>query len=136
MFKRIMMPIDLRHLDSQARALTCAHDLAKLYDATVIYVGVTAAAPTEVAHTPAEYKAKLAGFATGQAGQGIATESHAIIDHDPAVDLDGALLQAVKDTGADLVVMASHDPGILNYVWPTNGGKIAGHAHVSVLVVR
>lgn len=50
--------------------------------------------------------------------------------------MDDILLKAVKDTGADLVVMASHVPNIMDYVWPSNGGKIAEHAECSVMVVR
>jgi hypothetical protein len=32
--------------------------------------------------------------------------------------------------------MASHVPGLTEYVWPSNGGKLAGHAKASVFVVR
>jgi len=50
--------------------------------------------------------------------------------------VDDALLKASRDTGADLVVMASHMPSVLDYIWPSNGGKIAEHAKCSVMVVR
>ena len=59
-----------------------------------------------------------------------------VVAHDPTTDLDDVLLKAVKDTGADIVVMQSHMPNILDYVWPSNGGKIAEHAKTSVFVVR
>ena len=62
--------------------------------------------------------------------------AHAAIAHDPTTEVDDALLRAVDETGADLVVMQSHIPGLIDYVWPSNGGKIAGHAKASVLVVR
>ena len=50
----------------------------------------------------------------------------------------GALLRSLRlsGTGADLVVMQSHVPGLMDYIWPSNGGKVAGHAKCSVLVVR
>ena len=45
-------------------------------------------------------------------------------------------VKAVEDTGADLVIMASHKPGLAEYFWPSNGGKLASHSGVSVLLVR
>lgn len=137
MFKRIMVPIDLLHIKRQTRALECAADLARHYNADIVFVAVTSSAPSELAHTPAEFAEKLMAFAADQASQhGITATAHAITSHDPAVELDKALLDAVNTTQADLVVMASHDPGLIEYVWPSNGGKIAGHAHASVLVIR
>ena len=137
MFKRIMVPIDLAHLETQARALEVGGDLASRYGATAVYVGVTAQTPGKLAHNPKEFQEKLAGFAAGQGEtHGIATQAHTEISHDPASDLDDCLLRAVETTQADLVVMASHIPGLADDVWPSNGGKIAGHAKVSVMVVR
>ncbi len=137
MFKRIMVPVDLAHAASLEKALGCAADLADRYGATVVYAGVTAPAPSSVAHTPQEYADKLEAFAAAQAeAHGITTEVHAITSHDPAVDLDPALIKAVSETGADLVVMASHIPNLTDYVWPSNGGTVAAHAKVSVMVVR
>jgi nucleotide-binding universal stress UspA family protein len=59
-----------------------------------------------------------------------------LTSHDPAADLDPTLLKAVEETGADLVVMASHVPGLTDYIWPSNGGTVARRAKVSVMVVR
>ena len=137
MFEHIMVPVDLAHTGQLDKALTCAADLAKLYGAKVTYVAVTASTPGSVAHNPKEFAEKLAAFAGAQAAaHGISTSAHAVTSHDPAVDLDPALLRAVGDTGADLVVMASHVPNITDYIWPSNGGTIAGHAKVTVMVVR
>ncbi|MGX9353041.1 universal stress protein [Shimia sp. W99] len=137
MFEHIMVPVDLAHVGRLDRALKCAADIAKLYGARVTYVAVTANTPGSVAHTPEEFAAKLDAFAKEEgAARGISTGAHAVTSHDPAIDLDPTLLKAVSDTGADLVVMASHIPNLTDYVWPSNGGTIAGHAKVSVLVVR
>lgn len=136
-FKRIMVPVDLKHIDRLEKALGCAVDLARHYEATVVYVGVAAATPSSIAHTPAEFAEKLKEFAEAQAGaHGVSTEPHAVTSHDPSIDLDPTLLKAVEETGADLVIMASHIPNITDYIWPSNGGTVAGHAKVSVMVVR
>lgn len=137
MFSRIMVPVDLAHLPDLERALTCAADLAKHYGARVTYVGVTAATPGAMGHNPKEYEAKLSDFAQEQAkSQGIETHEYTVVSHDPTTDLDDALLRAVKETDADLVVMQSHMPNVMDYIWPSNGGKIAEHAKCSVMVVR
>ncbi|MXQ07145.1 universal stress protein [Alphaproteobacteria bacterium GH1-50] len=137
MYSTIMVPVDLAHLGTLTKALSTATDLAKHYDVPVVYVGVTSAAPGPLGHTPEEYGDKLSSFAAEQANAGgIKTSSQTLVSHDPTTDVDDALLQAVKDTGADLVVMASHLPGLADYVWPSNGGKIAAHSSASVFVVR
>lgn len=137
MFSNIMIPVDLAHVDKLVHALKCAADLAGLYGATVTYVGVSAATPSSVAHSPQEFAEKLKAFAETEAGKhGHKATAHAMTSHDPSTDLDPTLLKAVDETGADLVVMASHVPNITDYIWPSNGGTIATHAKVSVLVVR
>ncbi len=90
-----------------------------------------------MAHNPQEFETKLEAFAQDEAKKhGHDATSKAYTSHDPTVDVDDTLLKAVKDIGADLVVMASHAPNILDYVWPSNGGKVAEHSDASVFVVR
>lgn len=137
MFTRIMVPVDLAHLGTLAKALKCAADLARLYDAPVTYVGVTTALPNKLAHTPEEFSALLSAFAAEQGkAERIRTGAHMILSHDPAIDLDPALIKAATALEADLIVMASHIPNLMDYVWPSNGGTVAAHARASVLVVR
>ena len=132
-----MVPVDLAHVDRLDRALACAADLARQYGSVVVYVGVSAATPSSLAHTPAEFADLLTAFARRQSTeQGIQTESHAMTSRDPAVDLDPTLLKAVDETKADLVVIASHIPNITDHIWPSNGGTLASHAKISVMVVR
>lgn len=136
-FSKIMVPVDLAHLSDLERALKCAADLAGHYGAEVTFVGVTAATPSALGHNPKEYEARLTEFAAKQAEtHGIKAREHTMVAHDPTTEVDDALMQAVKETGADLVVMASHLPNLTDYVWPSNGGKIAAHAGCSVMVVR
>ena len=137
MYQKIMVPTDLAHLDQLEKALATAADLSKHYGATVLYVGVTTSTPGPVAHTPEEFSAKLERFAEEQADRHkITAASRTCISHDPASDLDDVLMQAIKDEGADLVVMASHVPGLPEHIFASNAGSIASHADVSVLVVR
>ncbi len=137
MYSTIMVPVDLGHLDRLDKALTSAADLAKHYGAAVTLVGVTAAAPGAVAHNPAEYAGKLRGFADAFAAKhGVAVAAAAYTSHDPTRDLDKTLLAAAQEQGADLIVMASHVPGLPEHVFASHGGGVAAHAPVSVFVVR
>ncbi len=137
MFRRILAPVDLLHLGKLERALQVTEEEAKHHNAPVTFVSVAAAAPGELAHNPEEFRSKLEAFAREQAEtRGIEATALAIISHDPTTDIDDALLEAVKETGADLVIMASHKPGFAEYFWPANGGKVASHSNVSVFVVR
>jgi len=136
-FSSIMTPVDLAHLERLRKSLDVAAGLALQYDATVTYVAVTSPEPTSVAHSPEEFAAKLETFAKGEGERhGIKAASKAVTSHDPSADLDKKLLKAVDEVGADLVVMQSHVPNLADYLWPSNGGSIAGHAKASVFVVR
>ncbi|MCB9946489.1 MAG: universal stress protein [Rhodospirillaceae bacterium] len=137
MYKHIMVPVDLAHADRLDRALTTAADLAKHYGIPLTYVGVTATTPGAVAHNPEEFQAKLDRFAQAQGlKHGLRPDMVAYTSHDPAVDLDQTLMKAIDETQADLVVMASHVPGLADHLFASNAGHLAMHAKISVFVVR
>lgn len=137
MFKRIMAPVDLLHLDKLDRALAVTAEEARHYGASVTYVSVTIGGPSRVASGPTEFKAKLENFVAKQVKlHGLNAKAHAVFSNDPTTDVDDALLKTVQEIGADLVIMASHKPGFVDYFWPSNGGKIASHSGASVFLVR
>ncbi|ANG62701.1 universal stress protein UspA [Marinobacterium aestuarii] len=138
MYSHIMVPVDLAHAEQLQKALQSAADLARLYHASVCYVGVTASAPSSVAHTPEEFAAKMEQFSQTQAAkhQLPNVSSATYTSHDPTADLDDTLMRAASETGADLVIMASHVPGLLEHVFASNAGYFASFSKVSVLVVR
>lgn len=137
MYKKIMVPVDLAHVERLEKAINTATDLAKHYAIPICFVGVTAETPTSVAHTPAEFAEKLKAFGAKHAAEhGLSIDVAAYPSHDPAVDLDKALLAAASETAADLIVMASHVPGLPEHIFASNAGAVASHAAVSVFVVR
>ena len=136
-YESLMIAVDAQHIEGMSDAIQVGLDLAKLYDSRVTFVGVSSNTPGPAGHNPAEFAEALDAVAARMAAaQGVAASAHAVIAPDPAADLEGALLRAIEDTGADLVVMASHVPGLAEHIWPSNGGKLAGHAKVSVFLVR
>jgi nucleotide-binding universal stress UspA family protein len=139
MYRKILVPVDLAHTDKMVKALDTAIDIAKHYDATLCYVTVTNSTPSAAAHSPKELTEKLSVFAEEQGqSHGIDTESIVMQSADTAVELDDKLLEAIKTTGADLVVMASHAPGIGDrlHILHSNGANIVRHSDISVFVVR
>lgn len=133
------MPVDLAHTDKIVKALNTAIDMAKHYNATLCYVSVTNTTPGAAAHNPKELAEKLNEFAEEQGkSHGISTDSMVMESPDTAVELDDKLLQAIRETGVDLVVMASHPPGIGDrlHILHSNGANIVKHSDVSVFVVR
>lgn len=137
MFKKIMTPVDLAHADGLGRALDVTAEMAKTHGAEVVYVGVAPTAPSSVAHTPEEYAAKLDDFAAAQSAKhGHTARAHAIMSHDPSVDLNRTLDATVDEVGADLVVMATHLPNVADYIWSGHGAHVAAHSKASVFLVR
>ena len=137
MFSTIMVPVDLVHKDTLTKALDVAGDMAKRHGAKIKVVSVGGELPGELGHTPGEFAETVKSFAEGlRQKYGVSAEAEAIVSHDPEVETTAALMKAIEDTGADLVIMASHVPGILEYIFSSHGGYIAQHAKVSVFVVR
>ncbi|PWE33609.1 universal stress protein UspA [Maritimibacter sp. 55A14] len=137
MYNKIMVPIDLRHTDQLGKAIKTAAELSKAHDASLTFVGVTNPQPSAVAHNPKEYESKLAEFAAAQSKEtGVEIGHISKVSHDPAIDKDDILEEVVEGNDFDLVVMASHVPGIAERIFASNAGYLASHAKVSVFVVR
>lgn len=139
MYQKILVPVDLSHTDKLAKALNTAIDIAKHYKATLCYVAITNTTPGAAAHTPEELSEKLQVFAQEQGrAHGIKTDSLVITTPDTAIELDDRLLDAITNTGADLIVMASHTPGVGDklHILHSNGANIVRHSDISVFVVR
>lgn len=137
MFKKIMVPVDLAHLDALHKSLTVAADLARHYGASLCYVSVTSSQPGTVARTPEEYQQKLQAFAQSHAPDTAKPPTVRVYNSpDPIADMDDILEQAIIELGADLVVMATHLPRHLDAIMPANGSKVASHTRASVMLVR
>lgn len=137
MYRKIMVPVDLAHLPQIAKAIDTAADLARLYGASIAFVSVTAETPSAIAHNPVEFAQTLEAFARSEATRlGVETSARAYTATDPTIDIDRTLIGAVEDTGADLVVMASHKPGVADYFWAAHGARLATNTAISVFLVR
>ena len=137
MFKQIMVPVDLHMGAEVTRALNVSADLAKHYGAKVTLVSVSGSVITDAPHTEKEAREALDALAaTLKNDAGIEARIHLITSTDVPAEVDAALRHSIDDTNADLVIMGSHVPGILEYLLPSHAGRLASHAKVSVFVVR
>ncbi len=137
MFSRIMVPIDLAHQDALGKAVDIACSMAREHKAELCFVSISGELPSEIARSSGEYREKLQAFAERKAQEyAIPTQALTLASPDPGAEVDRKLLRAIEDIGADLVVMASHQPGLMEYIFSSHGGYIAAHAKVSVFVVR
>ncbi|AKO54017.1 universal stress protein UspA [Marinobacter psychrophilus] len=139
MYRKILVPVDLSRTAQMSKALNTAIDIAKHYNAALCYIAVTNTTPSAAAHNPEELAKKLNTFAQEQGElHGVATDSKVISTADTSVELDDRLLESIKETGADLVIMASHSPGTGDrlHILHSNGANIVRHSNVSVFVVR
>ncbi|TDT44189.1 nucleotide-binding universal stress UspA family protein [Halospina denitrificans] len=137
MYRKILVPVDLAHLDSLERALQVASDLGRHYETEVCYISVTQSAPSSVAKSPEDYEQKLEAFANEQAKtHGRPVSAKVLVSADPAVELDDKLIHAIDDVGADLVVMGTHHHGKHDIIMPSNGSHVAKETNASIFLVR
>jgi nucleotide-binding universal stress UspA family protein len=135
---RILVPVDLSNVDKLTKALDIAARTAKENDATVVYVGVVDAVPTTSARTEGErMKEALDIFAADQAkAYGIKTADQIALRPDLHLHVGSGIISSAKDADCNLIIMASHIPGIKDHIFSSNAGYVATHAPISVYVVR
>lgn len=137
MYASIMVPVDLEHAGALEKAIATGATLARAYDIPMTLIGVTTEAPSPVAHTPQEFQRKMEAFAAAEGRKyGVQATGLGVASHDPAVDLNETLIAEAERIGADLIVMASHVPGIAEHIFSSHAGYVASHSKASVLVVR
>ena len=137
MYTHIMVPVDLAEKDRWQHAIDIACDLAQHYRARLTLVSVSGGLQGRVSHSDQEYARQLEEHAAHIAARhDIAVGSHTVSTPDPSVEVDHALRQLIEVLRADLVVMASHQPGWMEYLVDSHGGRMARHAPVSVFLVR
>ncbi len=137
MYQKMLVPIDLAHIEKLEKAIQTAVDLAGHYGAEICFLGVGSNTPSEVAHTPKEFEQKMSEFAKGIGSKtGAKVSAVTEIAHDPAVDLSKILVSKADELGADVIVMASHVPGVADHIFASHGGYVASHSDHSVFLVR
>ncbi len=140
MFKKILVPIDVSQSDSGEASVKIASGLAGKTGAKLILLNVIGDIPNLVANQlPSNYtetieKSSAEVLEEVASRNGLASGSYELqTSHGQIYD---KIIEAAKKGGVDLIVIASHQPDLSDYLLGSTAGKVVRHAHCSVLVVR
>jgi nucleotide-binding universal stress UspA family protein len=140
MYKSILVPVDLAEADLAAPAIAAAESFAATSGGTIRLVYVRSLVPiTYMEFVPADFdagqqtdsEAKLAEIAARVNLPAERVSAKVLVG-----SVHGEVLAEADASGADLIVIGSHEPGMLAYVIGSNASTIVRRAKCSVLVVR
>ena len=140
MYKSILVPVDLAEDELAAPAIAAAESFATASDGTIRLVYVRSLVPiTYMEFVPADFDAgqqneaeeKLAEIAAKVKLPAERVSAKVLVG-----SVHGEVLAEADASGADLIVIGSHEPGMLAYVIGSNASTIVRRAKCSVLVVR
>jgi len=140
MFKTILVPVDLSDTDLAKASIDNAVALARMSNGIVRLLNVLPTTPIALAeYVPADFEAQQRE-SSEEALKIIAGESGLDPSRISTTVRQGGIyheiLEEMKATGADLIVMSSHRPAMRTYFLGSNAGHVVRYAKCSVLVVR
>ena len=135
----ILVPLDVNVDKTTSEALALASEIAKARGSKINLLHVVERMPGYITpHLPDDFRntslktaaddLKAAATAHGLNGGTELT----VREGNPSAEI----LDYAKNCGAEMIVMASHDPGMADYLLGSNAARVVRHAHCSVLVVR
>lgn len=136
MYKKIMVPIDLAHPEKGKAMIDVANQLASK-GAQITLINVIEDIPSYVAvELPGGILQQMRQNAQNELedlakAAGLASQTE-IRTGRPAT----AILDAADDMATDLIVIASHRPGLTDYLLGSTAARVVRHAKCSVLVLR
>lgn len=140
MYKSILVPVDIAEPEMAEPAINAAVAFAKTSGGAVRLVYVRSLVPiTYMEFVPADFdagqqedaQAKLAAIAAKIDLPAEQVSAKVLIG-----SVHGEVLAEADAYGCDLIVIGSHEPGMLAYVIGSNASAIVRRAKCSVLVVR
>ena len=131
MFQSILVPVDILDPDIAEAAFARALALARPGKARITAVSVVPAWPDDLARLPQDHEPRLQDWVDARRGAAAVSVMLKV-----GGSIAGRLQEAISEVGADLVVMASHNPRITDYLIGSNAAHLALHAPCSVLVCR
>jgi nucleotide-binding universal stress UspA family protein len=138
MFKKILVPVDIDQ-EASVSSLATAGDLAKKYGASLTLINVQATVPAMVTSYlpegfPKENDRIVAARLQALAGEyKLGANTGVVVRHGNA---HHEILAFAEDNGIDLILIASHHPGLSDYLLGSTAGHVVRHAQCSVLVLR
>ena len=138
MFKKILLAIDLDDPASRAHALPAAAALARCFSDPLTICTVVRDREAALA---AEWSAigyrEMLDVARARLAELAADIPELAVETELGTgSVSNGILDIAARTGADLIVLASHAPGLKDYLLAANAERVMRHAPCSVLVVR
>lgn len=136
MYKTILVPIDMAHVAEGKEEMKIVLEHAS-EDARIVLLYVAEVIPTWAAvDFPVELLEKSMQHSREEL-QAIADASGRKME----VDIrnghsHNTILEVAKEIDADLIILASHRPGLKDYFLGSTASRVVRHANCSVLVVR
>ncbi len=139
MFKVVLIPIDVGQMDAAAKALAIARKLTDKQDSKLILLNVVEELPGYVAsQIPSKVQTEAVAHAQNTLTQMV--EDHKLPSGTEVMVCDGhpptKILVVAQEKNADVIVIASHDPGLADYLLGSVAARVVRHAHCSVVIVR
>lgn len=136
MYKKIVVPVDLAHTDRAGTMIEAAKKLAD-DDARIILTNVIEEMPSHIiAELPGGYAEKSKSSALKEL-QRIAQEAGFEVEVDVRIGQPAKAILAVADNNkADAIVIASHRPGLQDYLLGSTAARVVRHAGCTVVVIR
>lgn len=141
MYKDILLAVDHDHDDSWRRALPVALELCKAFGAQlhVITVLQELGAGTVSSYLPMDFEEQAVKRVSTWLKEMVRDNVPAEVKTQRLVAVGkvyAEILAAAAEINADLIVLASHNPEISDFLIGSNAAKVARHADRSVLIVR
>ena len=136
MFKTVLLPVDVAHLDEGRKTLDVALTIASP-DAAIILLYVMEDIPnwTDL-DLPPDFK-KNSMLKARKALESIAESTDRTLKLEVRTGhAYSTILKEAEEMNVDLIILASHKPGLKEYFIGSNTSKVVNHANCSVVVLR
>ena len=136
MYRTIIVPIDVNNSERAASMLETAERLGGK-SVKVTLINVIEAIPSYVsAQMPEGFGERVKAEATQELGRiakstALETETEVRYGH-----ASSEILSAADEKSADAIIIASHSPGLEDYLIGSTASRVVRHAKCSVVVIR
>lgn len=135
MYKNILIPIAVDHNPNTAKAISAARQLLTKGGKITALAVVETIPPYTVSTLPEELKLKsdenVQASLIAELGDAPDISSDVVNGHAAR-----SILRYAVDHGADCIIIASHRPGLKDYLLGSTAGRVVRHAACAVHVVR
>lgn len=139
MFTKILIPVDLGHLDRTDSMMESVKSIATQAGVEITLLTVLPEVPAYVA---VQMSAELIQGATAEAKIQIdaLAKTHGMTEMAAVKVTHGhpsqTILNIAKEEQSDLIVIGSHKPGVSDYLLGSVASRVVRHAMCSVIIVR